>query len=352
MIILLTVGLIKKALYKMSQYFPKPYEPFGGDISVTVHLSNYATKDDIKNITNVDTSNFAIKTNLANLKTEVDKLDIDKLSTVLVDLSKLSNLVKNDVIKKTVYDKLVAKVNNIDTSGLVKKTDYNIKITEIEDKIPDISGLATKTALTTVENKIHSINNLATKTALNTLENKIPSISGLVKKTEYNTNITDIENKFNNHNHDKYVATSEFNTLAADVFNARLAQANLITNTDFDAKLSSLNRQITAHKTKHFINDNDLSYYRGKQYFDEGSGKEHYLVFLPVGKYFELNSVVGVIDRVLSWQSKGISNESIKPPTTSNNSLNTRLRYNDSKIKAQFTGSYLKQPKFTFTHKK
>ena len=149
MIIHLIVGLIKKTLYKMNQYFPKPYEPLGGDINVTADLSNYATKDDIKNITHVDTSSFALKTNLANLKTEVDKLDIDKLATVPVDLSKLSNVVKNDVVKKTVYDKLVAKVDNIDTSGLVKKTDYNTKITEIEGKIPDISGLATKTALTT-----------------------------------------------------------------------------------------------------------------------------------------------------------------------------------------------------------
>ena len=117
----------------------------------------------------------------------------------------------------------------------------------------------------------------------------------------------------------------------------------------FDA---SLNRKITAKKTKHFLNDNDLSYYRGKQYFDEGSGKQNYLVFLPIGKYFKLSSVVGVIGSVLSWQSKGLSNESIKPPTTSNNSLNPRLSYNDTKIKVQFTGSCLKQTKFTFTHKK
>ena len=95
-----------------------------------------------------------------------------------------------------------------------------------------------------------------------------------------------------------------------------------------------------------------MSYFKGKQYFDEGSGKQNYLVFLPMGKYFKLNSVVGVIDRVLSWQSKGISNESIKPPTTSNNSLNPRLSYNDTKIKVQLTGSCLKQPKFTFSHKK
>ena len=141
MIIFLIVGLIKKTLYNMSQYFPKPYEPFGGDINVTVDFSNYGTKDDIKNIIHVDTSSYALKTNLANLKTEVDKLDIDKLATVPVDLSKLSNVVKNDVVKKTVYDKLVAKVNNIDTSGLVKKTEYIIKISEIEDKNPDTSDL-------------------------------------------------------------------------------------------------------------------------------------------------------------------------------------------------------------------
>ena len=122
MIILLIVGLIKKTLHKMSQYFPKPYEPFGGDINVTVDLSNYATKDDIKNITHVDTSSFALKTNLANLKTEVDKLDIDKLVPVPADLSKLSNVVNNEVVKKTEYDKLVTKVNNIDTGGFILKT--------------------------------------------------------------------------------------------------------------------------------------------------------------------------------------------------------------------------------------
>ena len=84
----------------MSQYFPKRYEPFGGDINVKVDLSNYATKSDIQNITHVDTSSFALKTNLASLKTEVDKLDIDKLVPVPVDLRKLSDVVKNDVVKK------------------------------------------------------------------------------------------------------------------------------------------------------------------------------------------------------------------------------------------------------------
>ena len=83
----------------MSQYFPKPYEPFGEDINVKVNLSDYATKADIKNISHVDTSSFALKTNLANLKTEVDRIDIDKLVPVPVDLSKLRDVVKN-VVKK------------------------------------------------------------------------------------------------------------------------------------------------------------------------------------------------------------------------------------------------------------
>ena len=105
----------------MSQYFPKPYEPFGGDIKVKIDLPNYATKTDIKNIQHIDTSSFALKSNLASLETEEDKLDIDNLVPVPVDLSKLSDVVKNDVVKKTVYDKLVSKVNSIDTSAFVLK---------------------------------------------------------------------------------------------------------------------------------------------------------------------------------------------------------------------------------------
>ena len=102
----------------MSHYFPKPSNHKENN-KVEVDLSNYATKVNIKYITHVDTSNFASKTNLANLNTEVDKLDIDKLVAIPVDLSKLSNVVKNDVVKKVDYNNLVAKVNNIDTSDFV-----------------------------------------------------------------------------------------------------------------------------------------------------------------------------------------------------------------------------------------
>ena len=83
----------------MSHYFPKPFRIFAGNITVKVDLSNYASKTDLKNVTHVDTSRFALKANLASLKTEVDKVDIDKLMPVSVDLSKLSDVVKNDVVK-------------------------------------------------------------------------------------------------------------------------------------------------------------------------------------------------------------------------------------------------------------
>ena len=136
----------------MSQYFPKPSN-HKENIKVEIDLSNYVTKVDIKNITHVDTSNYALKTNLANLKTEVDKLHIDKLVPIPNDLSKLSNVVKTDVVKKVDYTKLITKVNNIDTSDFMLKAKY------FTDKLE--------------------------------LENKIPNINGLVKKTDYNTKITE-----------------------------------------------------------------------------------------------------------------------------------------------------------------
>ena len=128
----------------MSQYFPKPFRSFGGNINIKVDLSNYATKTGLKNVRYVDTSSFALKTNLASLKTEVDKLEIDKLVPVPIDLSKLSDVVRNNVVKKTVYDQLVTKVNNIDTSNFVLKTNYQTDKTELEKKIPDMTDFVKK----------------------------------------------------------------------------------------------------------------------------------------------------------------------------------------------------------------
>ena len=139
----------------MSQYFP-PYNKYNNynnneNIKVELDLSNYATKKDIKDMTHVDTSSYALKTNLANLKIEVDKIDTDKLKTVPNDLAKLSNVVKNDVVKKTEYNTLKNKVDAIDTLNFVSTTDTNAldgKIDKVENKIPDISGLATKSSVT------------------------------------------------------------------------------------------------------------------------------------------------------------------------------------------------------------
>ena len=111
---------MKVFLLQISQYFPKSFRSFGGNINVKIDLSNYATKTGLKNVTHVDTSSFALKTNPASLKTEVDKLDIDKLVPVPFDMSKLSDVVKNDFL----YDKLVAKLNNIHTSDFVLKAKY------------------------------------------------------------------------------------------------------------------------------------------------------------------------------------------------------------------------------------
>ena len=145
----------------MSQYFPKPYGPFKGKINVKVDLSNYATKTDLKNISHIDVSSYALKSNLASLKTEVDKLDIDKLTPVPSDLAKLSNVVEHRVVKKTEYDKLVNKVNGIDTTNFVSRTKYEKDGSDFEDKI-------------------------------NKVDKKIPDVGDLIKKTDFNTKITEI----------------------------------------------------------------------------------------------------------------------------------------------------------------
>ena len=209
------------------------------------------------------------------------------------------------------------------------------KLTELENKIPDISNLATKGALTTVEDKI-------------------PSVSNLVKKADYNTKVTDIENKLNHHNHDQSIDISKFNTLAANVFNVRLAQANLITKTDFVARLSSLNRKITNNKSKHLLVENELnklktfdsSYFIGKSHFGE-DGTQNYLVFQPMYRYFRL---ITNTSNILSWKSKGLSNEIFDPPNTN---FSPSIDYVGNKIRVKFNGSCLKQSnKISYTHKK
>ena len=175
-----------------SQYFP-PYRGHIADVKVKLDLTNYATKTDLKNVTHVDTSNFALKTNLACLKTEVDKLDMDKLVPVPNDLAKLSNVVKNDVVKKTEYNTLKIKVDSINTENYVLKTKYDNEVGNLKLKIPDISGLlqtsVSNSKITEVENKMPDITNLASKSALTVVENKIADVKNLVTKTKLSNEV-------------------------------------------------------------------------------------------------------------------------------------------------------------------
>ena len=256
---------------------------------------------------------------------------------VPVDLSKLSDIVKNDVIKKTVYDELVAKVNNIDTSKFVSKAKYDTDKSELENKIPDISGLVKKTdystKITEIEGKIPHVSNLATKPALATVENKILDVVSLAKKTDYNTKITEIENKLNNHNYD-----------------------NLVAKSSFDNTVSSLDSKIATNKTKNESTENelkllktlDLNYFISKGHFEE-DGTQNYLVFQPTNRYIKLIANNNKL-YISSWKSKGLSDETIKPLVTSDNILTPLIDYVGDKIRLKLSGSCLKQPKLYYTH--
>ena len=208
----------------MSQYFPKPYEPFAGDINVKVELSNYATKTDIKNILDVDASSFALKSNLASLKTEVDRLDIDKLKSLPANLSNLkSNVDKLDIDKLAPVPVDLSKLGNVVKNEVVKQTEYNAKIKSIEEKIPYITNLATKTILNRKINEVKAEIPSISGLAITSVENKIPSVSNLIKKTDYDPEVNEIEKKITDHSHDKYITTLELNKLTAENFEARLA---------------------------------------------------------------------------------------------------------------------------------
>ena len=251
---------------------------------------------------------------------------------------------------------MVAKVNNIDTIDFVLKTKYQTDKRELEKKITNETDFVKKAKLTELENKILDVSNLAAKIALTAVENKIPSVSDLVKKTNYNTKITEIKKTLTDQNHDKHITPPYFNALAADSFNERLAHANVITKTDFDAKLSSFSRKITANKTKIFYVKNDLHkseifdsiYFIGKSHFKEDDTR-NYLVFQPISRY---SKVIANTDYAWSWKSKGLSAGSIKPPTAYGNSLTPVLNYYGTRTRLKFPGSCLKQPKISYTHGK
>ena len=214
----------------MSDYLTD-HKPGSGNVKVELDLKSYATKEELKNITYVDTSSLALKTNLASLKTEVDKLDIPKLKTVPIDLADLRKEVQENFTKttdfnslktkvdqnktdndnleskvtatKTTINTLKTKVDKIDLNKYVLKRTYDDKIGNLELKIPDVGGKLNtsdfNSKVNELENKIKTaenkpdIRNLATKSSLTTIENKIPDVKGFVKLSDYSTEITKIK---------------------------------------------------------------------------------------------------------------------------------------------------------------
>ena len=199
----------------MSQYYP-PYRSSSSKIKVELDLANYATKTDLNNITHVGVSSVASKTNLVALKTEVDKIDADKLKTAPTDLAKLTNVIESDVVKKTDYNTKVTsieaqiagltkntvdnlagitKLKAIDTNSFVNKTTFSADINTLDDKIDG------------VEKKVPNISGLATKTSLN----------DYLKTSTFNSKVTEVESKIK----DTYIiaksAVTKANTIRSDL---------------------------------------------------------------------------------------------------------------------------------------
>ena len=313
----------------MSQYFP-PYNNSSENIKVELYLSNYATKDDVKNITHVDVSSYATKTNLAALKTEVDKIDIDKLKTVPDDLAKLSNVVKNEVAKKTDFsaDDYVKK-NKF--SGDINSLDD--KIDKVEKKIPDVSSLETKKNVTTlIKNLDNRIDNLKIKEYA-----KKTSLSGYMLISTFNTTSTELENKIKDADVRAKSAVTKANSVKSNLndYAKKTDLANDITtikndyvsNASLASRLNDLKSQHIATKVKTIdektkknasailsfesrlkqkedtINENErgLSFNRGFFYYLQQS----YLVYECKVNSFAFNN-----KKITNWRSTGIFNYS------------------------------------------
>ena len=243
----------------MSQYFP-PYNNSSEDMKVELDLTNYATKDDVKNIAHIDVSSYATKTNLAALETEVDKIDTDKLKTVPADLAKLSNVVKNDVVKKTDYNTKVTSIESqiaevtkntvdnladitklkaVDTGNFVLETKLASDVTTLENKIdtvdikiPDISGLATKT-------------NFASYLQTETFSSKVIEVENKIKATDTlaksaGTKITSIETNLNGFKKSDLTGYAKKADVATDI---TIIKNNYVTNASLSSQLNDLKSQ-------------------------------------------------------------------------------------------------------------
>ena len=317
-------------------YYP-PYKSSSNNVKVELDLTNYATKTDLKNITHVDVSSFASKTNLAALKTEVDKIDADKLKTTPTDLAKLTNAVEHDVVKKTDYNTKVTsieaqiagltkntvdnladitKLKAIDTNSFVTRTKFSGDTNALDDKIdgveknPDISGLATKTSLnaylqtstfnckvTEVKSKIKDADIIA-KSA-NTKANTIRSnLTAYAKKADVATDITTIKND--------YVTNASLTSQLNDLKSQHIATE--VTGIDNKTKRNASDILALEDKLKQkedTINENErgLSFNRGFFFYKDQS----YLTY----ECKMVSSGFGLTSKDISeWKSTGIYNYS------------------------------------------
>ena len=295
----------KKLNYKMSAYYP-PYRSSSNNVKLELDLTNYATKTDLKNITHVDVSSFASKTNLAALKTEVDKIDAGKLKAAPTDLAKLTNAIENDVVKKTDYNTKVTsieaqiagltkntvdnladitKLKAIDTNSFVTKTKFSADTNDLDDKIdgvekknPDISGLATKTSLnsylktstfnskvTEVESKIKDTDIIA-KSAVTKANTIRSNLTAHAKKDEVATDITTIKSD--------YVTNANLSTQLNDLKSQHIATE--VTGIDNKTKKSAsdilaLKNKLTQKEDTINENKRGLSFNRGLLFYKDKS---------------------------------------------------------------------------------
>ena len=264
----------------MTQYYP-PYRSSPNNIKVELDLANYATKTDLNNITDVDVSSFASKTNLAALKTEVDKIDANKLETTPADLAKLTNAIENDVVKKTDYNAKVTsieaqiagltkntvdnladitKLKAIDTNSFVTRTKFSADTNALDDKIdgvekkPDVSGLATKTSLNDYAKKAGYVSSASLTSQLNNLKSQHIAIevTGINNKTKKNANdILAVKNELEKKEYD--IAENEIGISFNRGFFYYLQQSNLVYECKVDS-FSFNNKKITNWKSTGVLN--------------------------------------------------------------------------------------------------
>ena len=358
----------KRVYYKMS-YYP-PYKSSSNNVKVEFDLTNYATKTDLKNITHVDVSSFASKTNLAALKTEVDKIETDKLKTAPTDVAKLTNAIENDVVKKTHYNTKVTsieaqiagltkntvdnladitKLKAIDTNSFVNKTKFSADINTLDDKIdgvektPYISGLATKTSLndylktstvnskvTEVENKIKDTDIIA-KNAVTKANTIRSNLTDYAKKADVATDITTIKNDYVSN----ASLTSQLNNLKS--------QHIAIEVTGIDNKTKKSANDILAlknelEKKEYAITENEIgiSFNRGFFYYLQ----QNNLVY-----ECKVDSFVFDNKKISKWKSTGVLN--ISDYYSMNGIKDTKnetpVLKNDEKMYVYLKGSHFQQ---------